>query len=157
MSIAYNKYHNLDVSIIRIFNTYGPRMKINDGRVLPTFIYQASKNKDITINGDGRQTRSFCYIDDLINGIIKIMKIKYNYPINIGNDDEMSIKMTADLIISLLKSDSKIIYRDLPEDDPIKRKPDISKAKKILNWFPRINKRDGFIKLIKYYKSTGHI
>lgn len=157
MSIAYNKYHNLNISIIRIFNTYGPRMKIDDGRVLPTFIHQASKNNDITINGNGKQTRSFCYIDDLLRGIMKIIDTNYNLPINIGNDDEISINEVAHIIITLLKSKSKIKYRDLPEDDPIKRKPDLSKAKKILNWNPRVNKIDGFKNLIKYYKSSGLI
>tara|TARA_Y100001958_G_C21164283_1_gene497457 strand:+ start:322 stop:1263 length:942 start_codon:yes stop_codon:yes gene_type:complete len=157
MTISYHSYHNLRVSILRIFNTYGPRMKINDGRVLPTFIYQASSNLNLTVNGDGNQTRSFCYIDDLIDGIIKSINCNYNYPINIGNDDEISINDVADLIIKLIGSNSKIIHKELPVDDPLKRKPDIMLAKKILNWEPRINKEEGFKKLINFYKSKNLI
>ena len=152
MTISYHDIHKLNVSIVRIFNTYGPRMKIDDGRVLPTFIKQASQNLDITVNGDGEQTRSFCYIDDLIDGIIKLMKSNYPYPINIGNDDEVSINKIASVIISFLNSNSKIIYNDLPKDDPLKRKPDISLAKNKLNWYPKISKEVGFKLLIDYYK-----
>ena len=124
MTISYHVYHNLRVSIVRIFNTYGPRMKIDDGRVLPTFIKQAASNKDLTVNGDGTQTRSFCYIDDLVNGVIKLMNSEYSYPINIGNDDEVTINEIASTLISILNSESKIIYNELPKDDPLKRKPD---------------------------------
>lgn len=152
MTIAYNKCHDLDTSILRIFNTYGPKMKINDGRVLPTFIKQASQNQDITINGNGKQTRSFCYIDDLISGILKIMNVKYSRPINLGNDDEVSIKEVAKLIIDLLNSRSKLVFKDLPIDDPLQRKPDITLAKKKLNWKPTIKKEDGIKALINYYK-----
>jgi len=154
MTISYHEYHKLNVSIIRIFNTYGPRMKINDGRVLPTFIKQASENSDITVNGDGNQTRSFCYIDDLLDGLIKIMKTDYAYPINIGNDDEITINEIANLIVSLLNSTSKVIYKKLPKDDPLKRKPDISLAKKILNWKPLVNKEVGIKHLINYYRKN---
>ena len=157
MTISYHFYHKLNVSILRIFNTYGPRMKIDDGRVLPTFIKQASENKDLTINGKGNQTRSFCYIDDLIDGILKLMKSDYVFPINMGNDDEITINETAKLIIKLLKSESKIIYTELPKDDPFKRKPDLSLAKKILNWKPNIDKIDGFKMLIDYYKKNNLI
>ena len=157
MTISYHKHHRLDVSIIRIFNTYGPRMKIDDGRVLPTFIKQASQNLNITVNGDGEQTRSFCYIDDLLDGIIKLMNSKYSYPVNIGNDDEVSINEIASLIITLVNSKSKIIHKELPEDDPLKRKPNISLAKNILNWSPKINKEKGFKLLIKYYKENKMI
>ena len=157
MTISYYDYHKLDVSIIRIFNTYGPRMKIDDGRVLPTFINQASKNLDITINGDGNQTRSFCYVDDLVDGFIKSMDSNYVYPINIGNDDEVTINEIASILISILNSQSKIIYNQLPQDDPLKRKPDLSLAKKILNWSPKINKKDGFNMLIEYYKKNNLI
>ena len=121
MTIAYHKYHSLNVSIVRIFNTYGPRMRINDGRVLPNFIYQASNNLDVTINGDGNQTRSFCYIDDLILGIYSLLKINYPYPINLGNDDEVTINEVAKIIL-ILDSKSKIKYNSLPQDKPIKRK-----------------------------------
>ena len=152
MTISYHEYHKLDVSIIRIFNTYGPRMKIDDGRVLPTFIYQASKNLDITVNGDGNQTRSFCYVDDLVDGFIKSMDSNYAYPINIGNDDEITINKIASIIKILLNSNSKIIYNKLPEDDPLKRRPDISLAKKILKWNPNVSKEVGFKHLINYYR-----
>ena len=157
MTISYHVYHKLRVSIVRIFNTYGPRMKIDDGRVLPTFIKQAAYNKDLTVNGDGTQTRSFCYIDDLVNGIIQLMNSEYSYPINIGNDDEVTINEIASTLISILNSESKIIYNQLPEDDPLKRKPDLTLAKKILNWTPKINKNDGFKMLIEYYKKNNMI
>ena len=157
MTISYHVYHKLRVSIVRIFNTYGPRMKIDDGRVLPTFIKQAASNIDLTVNGDGTQTRSFCYIDDLVNGVIQLMNSEYSYPINIGNDDEVTINEIASTIISILNSESKIIYKQLPEDDPLKRKPDLTLAKKILNWSPKINKTDGFEMLIEYYKKNNLI
>ena len=157
MTISYHVYHKLRVSIVRIFNTYGPRMKIDDGRVLPTFIKQAASNKDLTVNGDGTQTRSFCYIDDLVNGIMKLMSFEYSYPINIGNDDEVTINEIASNLISIFNSKSKIIYNELPEDDPLKRKPDLTLAKKILNWRPKIDKKDGFEMLIEYYKKNNLI
>ena len=157
MTISYHVYHKLRVSIVRIFNTYGPRMKIDDGRVLPTFIKQAASNKDLTVNGDGTQTRSFCYVDDLINGILLLMNYEYSYPINIGNDDEVTINEIASTLISILNSKSKIIYNELPEDDPLKRKPDLTLAKKILNWTPKIDKKDGFEMLIEYYKKNNLI
>ena len=157
MTIAYHKYHSLNVSIVRIFNTYGPRMRINDGRVLPNFIYQASNNLDITINGDGNQTRSFCYIDDLILGIYSLLKINYAQPINLGNDDEVTINEVAKILIKLTKSKSKIVYKNLPDDDPIKRKPDLSLAKQKLNWAPKVTKEEGFNILIDYYNSKNLI
>ena len=157
MTIAYNKYHGLDVSIVRIFNTYGPRMRINDGRVLPNFIYQASKNLDITVNGDGNQTRSFCYIDDLVLGIYYLLKANYSLPINIGNDDEITINEVAKIMIKLTKSKSKIVYKDLPYNDPIMRKPDLSLAKEKLNWSPKVSKEEGFKILIDYYNSKNLI
>ena len=157
MTISYHVHHKLRISIVRIFNTYGPRMKIDDGRVLPTFIKQASLNKDLTVNGDGTQTRSFCFIDDLIDGILMLMNSEYSYPINIGNDDEVTINEIASTLISILNSESKIIYNELPEDDPLKRKPDLTLAKKILNWTPKIYKKDGFEMLIEYYKKNNLI
>ena len=157
MTIAYHKYHSLNVSIVRIFNTYGPRMRINDGRVLPNFIYQASNNLDVTINGDGNQTRSFCYIDDLILGIYSLLKINYAEPINLGNDDEVTINEVAKILIKLTKSKSKIVYKNLPDDDPIKRKPDLSLAKQKLNWAPKVTKEEGFNILIDYYNSKNLI
>jgi len=132
-------------------------MRIDDGRVLPTFIKQAAANKNLTVNGDGTQTRSFCYIDDLVNGILQLMKSEYSYPVNIGNDDEVTINEIASTLISILNSDSDIIYNQLPKDDPVKRKPDLSLAKKILNWTPKINNKDGFKMLIKYYKKNNLI
>ena len=157
MTMSYHTYHKLDVSIVRIFNTYGPRMKIDDGRVLPTFIKQASKNINLTINGTGNQTRSFCYVDDLIDGIYKLMNTRYSLPLNLGNDDEVNIKYVAKKIISFLNSKSKIIFRKLPKDDPLKRKPDLKLAKKILNWQPKINNEIGFKLLIDFYKRENII
>ncbi len=154
MTISYHEYHKLNVSIVRIFNTYGPRMKINDGRVLPNFIKQASKNHNITINGDGNQTRSFCYIDDLIDGFVKIMDSNYAYPINIGNDDEVTINEIATIILKIMRSKSKIVYNKMPEDDPLRRKPNLSLAKKILNWTPKICKEEGIELLVKYYNEN---
>ena len=132
-------------------------MRINDGRVLPNFIYQASKNLDITINGDSKQTRSFCYIDDLILGIYNLLKINYSLPINIGNDDEITINEVAKIILKLTKSTSKIVYNDLPYDDPIMRKPDLFLAKEKLNWSPKVTKEEGFKILIDYYNSKNLI
>ncbi len=154
MTISYHEYHKLNVSIVRIFNTYGPRMKINDGRVLPNFIKQASRNQNITINGDGNQTRSFCYIDDLIDGFLKIMDSDYAYPINIGNDDEVTINEIASIILKIMRSKSKIVYNKMPEDDPLRRKPNLSLAKKILNWTPKICKEEGIELLINYYNKN---
>ena len=157
MSISYHIHHKVRVSIVRIFNTYGPRMRINDGRVLPTFIKQASDNENITVNGDGYQTRSFCYIDDLIDGIFKLMISDYAYPVNIGNDHEVTINDIASLIISILNSKSKIIYKQLPQDDPLKRKPDLTLANKILKWTPKVKNENGFKMLIEYYKKNNLI
>ena len=157
MSISYHIHHKLKVSIVRIFNTYGPRMKINDGRVLPTFIKQAASNKDLTVNGDGTQTRSFCYIDDLIDGILKLMNHEYSYPINIGNDDEVTINEIASTLITILNSKSKIIYNKLPQDDPLKRRPDLTLANEVLNWRPKVKKEVGFNLLIDYYKKNKFI
>ena len=154
MTISYHVHHNLNVSIVRIFNTYGPRMKIDDGRVLPTFIKQAYFDENITVNGNGNQTRSFCFISDLIDGIVKLMNTEYAYPINIGNNDEVTINEIAKSIISILSSKSKIIYNDLPQDDPLKRRPDLSLAQKVLNWNPKISKEVGINILIDYYKKN---
>ena len=152
MAVTYNRIYNLKISIVRIFNTYGPGMKIDDGRVLPNFIFQASKNQNITLFGDGNQTRSFCYIDDLVDGIFRLMKSDYELPINIGNDDEIKIIDVANMIINLMNSDSIIQFKDLPVDDPLRRKPNIYLAKKILKWHPKISKETGFNFLINYYK-----
>jgi UDP-glucuronate decarboxylase len=146
----HNKY-NIDTRIVRIFNTYGPRMDKNDGRVMSNFINQSLNNEDITLYGNGEQTRSFCYIDDQIDGLIKLMNSNHIYPINIGNPYEITVKELAIIILNLTKSNSKIIYKDLPLDDPTNRKPDITKAENILNWFPQYNLEEGIIKTISYF------
>ncbi len=154
LMMEYHRNCNVDTRIVRIFNTYGPRLNKNDGRVISNFIVQALEEKPITIYGEGSQTRSFCYVDDLIDGIIKLMDSNYNFPVNIGNPNEITIKEIAEKILKLTGSKSEIIYKPLPEDDPTKRKPDISKAKTILNWEPKINLEDGLIKTIQYFKNN---
>jgi UDP-glucuronate decarboxylase len=153
--INYHRQNNVNIKIIRIFNTYGPRMKPNDGRVVSNFIIQALKNEDITIYGNGLQTRSFCYVDDLIDGMIKFMNSKNEFigPVNIGNPEEITMLDLAKKIIKLTNSKSKIIYKHLPDDDPIQRQPNIDLAKKELNWRPKIQLDDGLIKTINYFKS----
>ena len=153
--IDYKRAYNLDIKIGRIFNTYGPRMHPNDGRVVSNFIIQALKNKDITIYGDGNQTRSFCYCDDLIESFILLMKTNNNFygPVNLGNPGEFTIVELAEMIISLTNSNSKLSYELLPKDDPKQRCPDITLAKKELDWEPRINLKDGLIKTINYFNS----
>ena len=152
LTTAYHKFHGLDIRIARIFNTYGSRMRTNDGRALPTFICQALKNKPLTVFGDGNQSRSFCYVDDLIEGVYKLLKSDYTKPINLGNPDEITINQFANEIIYLSGGNSTIIYKSLPKNDPLKRKPDISKAIKILNWQPKISREFGLKKTLKYYK-----
>jgi len=152
MTMAYHNYHKVDTRIVRIFNTYGERMRLNDGRAIPNFITQALKGEDITVYGDGSQTRSICYVDDLINGIYKLSQSNYNLPINIGNPDEISMLDLAKEIIDLTNSKSKIKFMDLPVDDPHVRRPDISLAKKILNWEPVVKRKEGLLKTIKYFK-----
>ncbi len=153
MTMAYNRYHGVETRIVRIFNTYGPRMRLNDGRALPAFVSQALRGEDITVFGNGSQTRSFCYVDDLIDGIYKLLMSDEIYPVNIGNPDEISIKQFAEEVIELTGSNSKIVYKELPVDDPKVRRPDISKAKRILNWEPKVSRREGLIKTIEYFKS----
>ncbi len=148
----YHKFQNLDVSIARIFNTYGPNMMIGDGRVVSNFIVSALNNKDLIINGDGLQTRSFCYVDDTIDGLLKISNNNDFGPFNIGNPNEMSIKSLAEMIIKLTDSKSKVSFRELPKDDPLRRRPDISKAKKVLNWEPSIALEKGLYKTIDYFR-----
>ena len=153
LTMAYYRKFKLNVRIVRIFNTYGPRMRVNDGRAIPNFINQALNNKNFTVYGDGNQTRSFCYITDTVNGIIKLLKSNYHYPMNIGNPNEHTILDLIDEISKLISNTSKIIYHPLPENDPKIRKPDISVAKKIIKWHPKIELRDGLINTIKYYKN----
>jgi dTDP-glucose 4,6-dehydratase len=153
MTVAYHRYHGLDAKIVRIFNTYGPRMRIRDGRAVPAFISQALRNEDVTVFGDGRQTRSFCYISDLVDGIIKLMLSSTNDPVNIGNPAEMTIEEIARVIIEMTGSKSRIVYKPLPEDDPKVRKPDITRARTILGWEPKVDLRTGLTSTIDYFKS----
>ena len=153
ITMAYNNFHNVDTRIVRIFNTYGPRMRLNDGRALPAFVGQALRNEDLTVFGDGSQTRSFCYVDDLIEGIFKLLNSEYSMPINIGNPDEISLNDFAKEILDITKSNSKIVYKKLPKDDPKRRNPDISLANKILNWSPKVDRRQGLAKTIEYFKN----
>ncbi len=150
----YHRVYGTDTKIVRIFNTYGPRMNANDGRVVPQFINQALNNKPITVFGKGTQTRSLCFVSDLISGIYKLLLSKENTPVNIGNPNEMTVKDIAEAIIKLTNSKSKIVYKPLPEDDPKRRRPDISKAKKILKWQPEIGLNQGLLKTIDFFKRS---
>lgn len=152
LTMAYHRYHGLDTRIVRIFNTYGPRMRIDDGRAIPAFMTQALKNEDVTVFGDGKQTRSVCYVDDLIEGIIRLLYSNIHEPVNIGNPEEITIEDLAKEIIQITNSKSKIVYKELPEDDPKVRQPDITKANKLLNWSPRVSRQDGLIKTMEYFK-----
>jgi len=154
LTMAYHRYHKLPVRIVRIFNTYGPRMRLNDGRVVPNFIYQALKNKPITVYGDGTQTRSFCYISDLVEGIYKLLFKNIPEPVNLGNPQEMRIIDFAYLIKKLTNSKSEIVFKPLPQDDPKQRRPDITKAKKLLNWEPKVSLEKGLKLTIEYFKNN---
>ncbi len=151
LTMAYHRYHGVDTRIVRIFNTYGPRMRLNDGRALPTFITQALKGKDITVFGNGSQTRSFCYIDDLVDGVLKLLMSDETNPVNVGNPEEITIKEFAEEVKSLIDSDSKIIYKELPTDDPKVRRPDITRAKTILDWEPKVNRSEGLKITLDYF------
>ena len=153
MTTAYHRYHGVNTKIVRIFNTYGPRMRIRDGRAVPAFISQALRNEDVTVFGDGRQTRSFCYISDLVDGIIRLMLSATNDPVNIGNPAEMTIEQIAKVIIEMTGSTSKIVYRPLPEDDPKVRKPDITRARTLLGWEPTVDLREGLSSTIAYFRT----
>lgn len=153
LTMAYHNVHKLETRIARIFNTYGPRMRLDDGRALPTFLAEAIRGEDLTVFGDGTQTRSFCYVDDLVEGIYKLLLCDYHYPINLGNPDEVSIKEFAEEIITLTETKHKIIYKPLPKDDPKQRRPDISKAQKILNWKPEVSRKKGLKITYEYFKS----
>jgi len=155
ITMAYHRFHGLETRIVRIFNTYGPRMRLNDGRVIPAFIGQALRGEDLTIFGDGSQTRSFCYIDDQIDGIYKLLLSDYAEPINIGNPYEITIKDFAEEIIKLTGTDQKVIYQPLPQDDPMQRQPDITKAKEILGWEPKVNRPEGMQKTYNYFKNLS--
>ena len=153
ITMAYHTFHGLETRIARIFNTYGPRMRLNDGRVLPAFIGQALRGEDLTVFGDGSQTRAFCYIGDLIEGISKLLFSDYHDPVNIGNPDEITIKEFAEEIIKLTGTNQKIIYKELPKDDPTQRRPDITKAREILNWEPKVSREQGLKITYEYFKS----
>lgn len=153
ITMAYHNFHGLDTRIVRIFNTYGPRMRLNDGRALPTFIAQALRAEDLTVFGDGTQTRSFCYVSDQIEGIFRLLLSDYPFPVNIGNPDEMSMTAMAQEIIALTGSGVGIRYLPLPEDDPKQRRPDIQKAKEVLDWSPQVDRREGLLQTIAYYRS----
>ena len=152
ITMAYHTYHGLETRIVRIFNTYGPRMRLNDGRALPAFFSQAIEGKDITVFGDGSQTRSFCYVDDLVEGIYRLLLSDYVNPVNIGNPDEITIKEFAEEIIKLTGTDQKIIYTPLPTDDPKQRQPDITKAKELLGWEPKVSRKEGLKVTYDYFK-----
>lgn len=152
MTMAYHRYHGVDTRIVRIFNTYGPRMRLDDGRVLPTFISQALRGEDLTVFGDGSQTRSFCYVDDLVEGIFRLLNTDYHEPVNIGNPDELTILEFAEEVLKFTNSKSKIIFKELPVDDPRVRQPDITLAKKLLNWEPKISRTEGIKITLEYFK-----
>lgn len=153
MTMAYHRFHQVDTRIVRIFNTYGPRMRLNDGRALPAFVSQALSSEDITVFGDGSQTRSFCYVSDLIEGIYSLLMSNETEPVNIGNPAEITIKQFAEEVISLTGTSSKVIYKDLPEDDPKVRQPDITRAREILGWEPKVERAQGLKITIDYFKN----
>jgi dTDP-glucose 4,6-dehydratase len=152
MTMAYHRYHGVDTKIVRIFNTYGPRMRVNDGRAVPAFISQALADQDVTVFGDGRQTRSFCYISDLVEGIIRLMQSELNDPVNIGNPHEMTIDEIAHAIIRMTGSTSRIVYKSLPTDDPKVRRPDITRARTLLGWEPKVPLEQGLESTIAYFR-----
>ena len=155
ITMAYHRFHGLETRIARIFNTYGPRMRLNDGRVIPAFMGQALRGEDLTVFGDGEQTRSFCYVDDQIEGIYRLLLSNYSLPVNIGNPEEISILDFAEEIIRLTGTDQKIVFKPLPQDDPMQRQPDISKAREILDWEPRVERPEGMKRTFDYFKSLS--
>ncbi len=152
MTTAYRRYHGVDTKIVRIFNTYGPRMRLRDGRAVPAFMSQALRNEDVTIFGSGQQTRSFCYVSDLVDGVIRLMLSDVNDPVNIGNPHEMTIEEIARAIIRLTGSKSRLVYRPLPEDDPKVRQPDITRARTLLGWEPKVGLEEGLLKTLEYFR-----
>jgi len=153
MTMAYHSFHGVETRIVRIFNTYGPRMRLNDGRALPAFIGQALRGEDLTVFGDGSQTRSFCFVDDLIEGIYRLLLSDYHLPVNIGNPDEISLQEFAEEIIALTGTTQKIVHKPLPVDDPKQRQPDITRAKEILNWSPKVSRKEGLKVTYEYFRS----
>src|SRR5688572_18991540 len=156
ITMAYHTFHGVETRIVRIFNTYGPRMRLTDGRVLPAFIGQALRGEDLTVFGDGSQTRSFCYVDDLVEGIYRLLHSDYVYPVNIGNPDEITIKDFAEEIIKLTGTNQKVVYHPLPINDPLQRQPDITKAKELLGWEPKVSRSEGLKITYDYFKSLPH-
>lgn len=153
ITMAYHTFHGVETRIVRIFNTYGPRMRLNDGRALPAFIGQALRGEDLTVFGDGSQTRSFCYVDDLVEGIYRLLLSDYHLPVNVGNPDEISLKDFAEEVIALTGTTQKIVYKPLPVDDPKQRRPDITRAKNILGWVPTVNRKEGLKITYEYFKA----
>ena len=153
IAMAYHRYHGLETRIVRIFNTYGPRMRLNDGRVLPAFIGQALRGEDLTVFGDGSQTRSFCYVDDLVEGIFRLHFSNETRPVNIGNPDEITIGDFAEEIIALTGTEQKVVYRELPENDPKQRRPDITRAKEVLGWAPTVDRAEGLKRTYAYFRT----
>ncbi len=155
ITMAYHRFHGLETRIARIFNTYGPRMRLNDGRVIPAFIGQALRGEDLTVFGDGSQTRSFCYVDDEIEGLYRLLMSDYSLPVNIGNPEEITILDFAKEIVKLTGTEQKIIFKPLPQDDPMQREPDISKARNILGWEPKVSREEGMKKTFEYFKNLS--
>ncbi|WMI66622.1 SDR family oxidoreductase [Aestuariibaculum sp. YM273] len=155
ITMAYHRFHGLETRIVRIFNTYGPRMRLNDGRVIPAFMGQALRGEDLTVFGDGSQTRSFCYVDDQVEGIYRLLFSDYAYPVNIGNPHEITIRDFAEEIIKLTNTSQKVIYKELPVDDPLQRQPDISLAKKLLHWEPKVSREQGMKLTYDYFKTLS--
>ena len=155
MTMAYHRFHGLETRIVRIFNTYGPRMRLNDGRVIPAFMGQALRGEDITVFGDGSQTRSFCYVDDQIEGIYRLLMSDYSDPVNIGNPNEISILDFAKEIVRLTGSDQKIVFKPLPQDDPMQRQPDITRAREVLDWEPKVGRAEGMRKTFEYFRTLS--
>ncbi|GAA0872772.1 SDR family oxidoreductase [Gangjinia marincola] len=155
ITMAYHRFHGVETRILRIFNTYGPRMRLNDGRVIPAFLGQALRGEDLTVFGDGSQTRSFCYVDDQVEGAFRLLMSDYSNPVNIGNPNEISIKDFAEEIIKLTGTDQKVVYMDLPKDDPMQRQPDITKAREILGWEPKVSRKEGMAKTYDYFKNLS--
>jgi dTDP-glucose 4,6-dehydratase len=152
ITFAYHRYHGLDTRIVRIFNTYGPRMRLRDGRAVPAFMSQALRGEDVTVFGDGTQTRSFCYVSDLVDGVLRLMDSDVHNPVNIGNPHEVTIEEIARIVIKLLGSRSKVVYRPLPVDDPKQRKPDITRARSLLGWEPKVGLEEGLLKTVDYFR-----
>jgi dTDP-glucose 4,6-dehydratase len=156
ITMAYHTYHGVETRIVRIFNTYGPRMRLNDGRVLPAFIGQALRGEDLTVFGDGSQTRSFCYVDDLVEGIYRLLMSDYALPVNVGNPAEITIREFAEEILKLTGSSVPVAYKDLPVDDPKQRQPDITKAREILGWEPKVGRAEGLKITYEYFKGLSN-